>query len=261
MNNPIGIFDSGVGGLTVANQIIKLLPNHDVIYFGDIAHLPYGDKSKEAIQEYSYLICKFLVSEGCKNIVVACNTASAFAFNKLTKDFKDVTLFNVIDPVVKYIADNYKDCQVGVIGTKGTIGSRIYPNKIKKLNKSLLVKSMATPLLVPLIEEGLFNTTISKAIIKNYLSSKSLKEVECLVLGCTHYPLVQDEIEAFYNRKNVKVINSAKVIARSICEYLNNEERQEEGKMKVYVSDYTSAFEKNARKFFGAKLKLEKIEL
>ncbi|MCI5058124.1 MAG: glutamate racemase [Flavobacteriales bacterium] len=259
MRDPIGIFDSGVGGLTVAKEIAQILPNRDLIYFGDIAHLPYGDKSRSAIQEYSTRICDFLIAKNCNDIVIACNTASAFAYQTLRRKYPEVNIYNVIDPVAKYVATNFKSESVGVIGTKGTIGSRIYPKKIKAIDDSISVKSLATPLFVPLIEEGLFKTTISKAIIKKYLSVKSLSDIKCLILGCTHYPMIQSEIQEYY-KGNVEIINSAKIVAQSISEYLEPQ-KGVSGSMEVFVSDTTTAFEKNARRFFGSKINLTKVDL
>ncbi|MEY3399295.1 MAG: glutamate racemase, partial [Bacteroidota bacterium] len=165
-DRPIGIFDSGIGGLTVAAAIRKALPGESLIYFGDTAHLPYGDKSAESIRHYAARITDFLIKKKCKAIVIACNTASAHAF-KTVRDVAgpDIPVVNVIDPVSEYISTRYTDGKVGVIGTKGTIESRIYVKRIEKLNKKLKVMSCATPLLAPMIEEGFFNNTISRTVI------------------------------------------------------------------------------------------------
>ena len=178
-SNPIGIFDSGIGGLTVANSIQKVLPNESMIYFGDTAHLPYGDKSPDSIKYYGIRIAQFLLDKDCKMIVIACNTASALAYEAV-KDFVNgrVPVINVIDPVVEYIVNNKNSKRVGVIGTKGTIKSDIYPKRIKAKNKLIEVSSLATPLLAPMIEEGFFNNRISRSIIAAYLSSRKLTKID-----------------------------------------------------------------------------------
>ena len=185
--NPIGIFDSGIGGLTVAAAIHKLLPNERIVYFGDTAHLPYGDKSAKAIRGYSQKITEFLLEKHCKMVVMACNTASSVGFRIVKQTCGSKALAtNVIDPMVKYVSANYQTGKVGIIGTKGTIDSRVYPRKLKQENEELLVASAATPLLCPMIEEGFFNNNISKTIIFDYLSRNQLEEIDALVLGCTH---------------------------------------------------------------------------
>ncbi|MGB1216684.1 MAG: glutamate racemase, partial [Saprospiraceae bacterium] len=187
--SPIGIFDSGVGGLTVANAVVRLLPQEEIIYFGDTAHLPYGDKSAETIRIYSERITRFLIEKGCKIIIIACNSASATAFQYLEEKFGHLTpIFNVIDPLVEEVAEqNYK--RVGVIATKATIHSGIYKKRMGELNARTEVSTLATPLLVPMIEEGYFENKISHTIIENYLNHPSLDEVDALMLCCTHYPL------------------------------------------------------------------------
>ena len=160
-NSPIGIFDSGIGGLTVAHALKKKLPNENIIYFGDTEHLPYGDKSKTAIQSFSKRIVNFLVSKNCKAIVIACNSASSVACDTVEKEAKNLSVFNVIDPVVKEVVKICADYDIGVIGTKATIQSNIYEYKIKELCKNSKVSSLATPLLAPMIEEGFINEQIT----------------------------------------------------------------------------------------------------
>ena len=173
---PIGIFDSGVGGLTVAQAIKQTLPGESLIYFGDTAHLPYGDKSADSIKNYSRKITEFLLENGAKVVLVACNSASASAFDTLREEFGSKTIIiDVIDPVVNYLGTrNYS--KVGVIGTKRTISSGTYENKIRIKSPQTRVVSLATPLLVPMIEEGFIFDDISNAIIRAYLSDASLDE-------------------------------------------------------------------------------------
>lgn len=259
-NRPIGIFDSGIGGLTVANAISKLLPNEQLIYFGDTAHLPYGDKSPEAIKYYTLRIGQFLLNQNCKAIVVACNTASSFGFDELNELIAGkVPVINVIDPTVDYLVSNKKLKKIGVIGTKGTIKSGVYTKKIKELRSDLEVASVATPLLAPMIEEGFFNNKISKTVIHSYLSKAKLKKIDLLVLACTHYPLIRKEIEAFYTGK-IDVLDSAEIVAVHLKKVLSRKKLLANrllGKHHFYVSDYTTSFEQSAKLFFHEKIHLE----
>ena len=211
---PIGIFDSGVGGLTVASAIKQILPNEQMIYFGDTAHLPYGDKSEETIISYSKHIADFLFNKGVKVILIACNTASAVAYNDLKNYLGDkVLIINVIDPIVDFVSENYKNTKLGVIGTKGTINSGMYEKKIIEKENNNNVASLATPLFVPMIEEGFVYDDISNAIIRSYLSSNVLKDIQSLILGCTHYPIIKNQIRKFFDFK-VDVLDSASIVAR-----------------------------------------------
>jgi len=257
----IGIFDSGIGGLTVAKAIKIKSPNVSLVYFGDTAHLPYGDKSPASIRHYSAKITHFLLFQRCNAIVIACNTASAHAY-KTVKDVAgpDIPVFNVIDPVVKCIAKRYSEEKVGVIATKGTIKSRVYPKRIKAANGSIEVKTKATPLLAPMIEEGFFSNNISKTIISSYLKSRELKHIKALVLGCTHYPLIQKEVSEILGN-GVDVIDSAEVVASEIVSKMQNIASVNAEGDEFYVSDYTKAFEKSTQTFFGEKISLSEKRL
>lgn len=259
--SPIGIFDSGIGGLTVASAIHRVLPGYPLIYFGDTAHLPYGDKSPAAIRQYSTRITRFLIDKGCSTIVVACNTASSIARKEIEAEAgKTVPVYNVIDPVAQFVASQYQNAAIGVIGTKGTIHTRAYPRVIKGYNPKLTVKSMATPLLVPMIEEGFFNNNISQTIINNYLSNRFLSEVSALILGCTHYPLIRKEVENFYRGKGVAVLDTASIVAESVAKAMGAGPKGE-AEHHFFVSDYTSSFENSTRLFFGEKIRLEVANL
>ena len=256
---PIGIFDSGIGGLTVTNSINKLLPNEQLIYFGDTAHLPYGDKSPEAIKYYSLKIGKFLQNKGCKLIVIACNTASSHAYHDLVHFLGDkVPIINVIDPVVNFLVSAGKFKKIGVIGTKSTIKSDIYARKLHQAAPAIKVASLATPLLVPMIEEGFFNNNISKAVINSYLSSAKLKNIDSLILACTHFPLIKTEINDYYKGK-VDIINTAEIVAEYVktrlleLDLLNIDKPK---KHQFYVSDFTNSFESSTKLFFGQKIHL-----
>lgn len=260
---PIGIFDSGVGGLTVAHAIKQLLPNENIIYFGDTAHLPYGDKSAESIQAYSRKITEFLLSHNAKVILIACNSASASAFTTLKKEFGSKTiLIDVIDPVVDYMhTRNFS--KIGVIGTKRTVSSGMYEKKLKKSSPDTAVISMATPLLVPMIEEGFIFDDISNAIIRTYLSNPDLNGIQALILGCTHYPIIKNQISKIFNF-NVEIVDSARIVSLLLKETLEkNDLLKSSGKVidKFFISDYTPYFEKIARMFFEGEINLTKADI
>jgi len=263
---PIGIFDSGIGGLTVAHKVKTALPHEQLIYFGDIAHLPYGDKSAVAIQAYSIKITDVLLQQGCKVILIACNSASAAAFD-LVKEYvgSKAKVFNVIDPVVNYTNEFYGHKTIGLIGTKQTVNSNIYANKLNSLGNSVELKSLAAPLLVPMIEEGFFENKISHDIIALYLKNDQLKGIEALILGCTHYPLIKNEIHQLLNGK-VAILDSASIVAGALAIFLKQEGIQRDKnsiakKDRFLVSDVTKSFESSAKMFFQDFIKLEKFPI
>ena len=259
-NQPIGVFDSGIGGLTVANAIQKLMPKEALVYFGDTAHLPYGDKSPEAIKYYSLKIAKFLIDEGCKAIVIACNTASSLAYHDLKLFLgTQIPIYSVIDPVVDYMTSSDQFQNIGVIATRATINSNIYAEKIHLQKPKINVKSLATPLLAPMIEEGFFNDQISGTLIHTYLSDPVLQGIDSLILACTHYPLIRNEIAAYYQPK-ITIIDNTEIVANHLqkellrMDLLNGEEPQPH---RFYVSDFTDSFEKSTRLFFGHQIQLQ----
>ncbi|MBE7176000.1 MAG: glutamate racemase [Mucilaginibacter polytrichastri] len=261
---PIGIFDSGIGGLTVASAIRSVLPNEPVIYFGDTAHMPYGDKSPEAIKYYSLKITKFLIDQGCKAIVIACNTASSLAFHDL-QDFLGghLPIYNVIDPVVQRMVADDRLKRIGVIATKATIDSDIYARKIKDVDPGREVAQLATPLLAPMIEEGFFNNTISQTVIEEYLSSPVLRDIDGLILACTHYPLIRKEIDAFFGGQ-ISIADNGIATAEFLREELGRLDllNSEAGFTDhFFVSDYTQSFESSTRIFFGDRIRLEKKDI
>jgi len=261
---PIGIFDSGVGGLTVAHALKQVLPNERLIYFGDTAHLPYGDKSKETIIRYSADIGRFLIEKGCKVLLMACNSASAAAYDELNSLFGDrVPVVNVIDPVVAHLKDHFSSGKIGVIGTKATIHSGSYENRIKDQCPGVTVASLATPLFVPMIEEGFIFDNISNAIIGTYLSNPVLSHLDGLILGCTHYPIIKNQINKFYNFE-VEILDSAKIVANALKSLLQEHDlvgMSHAGADEFYVSDYTDHFAKIAKMFFEESIHLNKINL
>ncbi len=263
-DQPIGVFDSGVGGLTVAHSIKTLLPDEKIIYFGDTFHLPYGDKSRQSVQYYSTKIADFLLEKSCKTVLIACNTASASAFDEVTQHVGDrAIVLNVIDPVVKNLSEKGRNGRVGVIGTKGTVNSGAYMDKITRLTPSTEVISKATPLFVPMIEEGFIDDDISNAIIHAYLSDRRFEGIHTLILGCTHYPLIRRQIEKFFNDE-VEVIDSGHMVASELKRMLQQREllNPENGsdKHEFYVSDYTEFFERISRMFFEEEVHLEKLD-
>jgi glutamate racemase len=261
---PIGIFDSGIGGLTVAHAITELLPNEQLIYFGDTAHLPYGDKSTAAIQAYAVKICDLLIRQNCKVILIACNSASAAAY-ELVKEYvgSKAKVLNVIDPTVLYIGEKYAGKPIGLIGTKQTIHSNVYKKKVDALDKGVTLHSMATPLLAAMIEEGFFNNTISESVISTYLSEPELQDIEALILGCTHYPLIKNQIEAFYE-KQVDVLDTSVLVAQYVKNFLEEHKLSNTNpspEHKFYVSDFTRSFEESTRIFFEKEVHLEHYPL
>ena len=263
-DNPIGIFDSGIGGLTVARAIHKRLPAERLIYFGDTAHLPYGDKSAAAIQAYSIKITDLLIREGCKLIVIACNSASSAAYELLREySGSKAKIINVIDPMVDYVSEKFSGKSVGLIGTRQTIQSNIYLQKLLSKDPEADLISLATPLLVPMIEEGFMHDKISRDIISEYLGYEAFCNISSLILGCTHYPLIKDEIEDYYSGK-VEALDSSEIVAAHLHKYLQENQMESnirKGENKFFVSDYTASFEALTRMFFGEEIHLEKFRL
>ncbi|MBI1316217.1 glutamate racemase [bacterium] len=260
---PIGIFDSGIGGLTVAAAIRDRLPGVSLLYFGDTAHMPYGDKSEDAIRYYSIRIAHYLLKNKAKAIVIACNTASSIA-SRVVEEFVDgrVPVYNVIDPVVDQIAQRYPNGKVGVIGTKATVRTAAYAKGIASKAPNCDVRMLATPLLAPMIEEGFFNNNISTSILKSYLSNRKLKGIEALVLGCTHYPLIRSEMAALLG-EGVELMDSAQLLAAELEKEWGPGAKaaSAEPKHRFVVSDYTDSFAKTARLFFGRKVHLTEESL
>ena len=261
-NQPIGLFDSGIGGLTVARAVAQRLPHERLVYFGDTAHLPYGDKSTAAIQSYAVKICDLLLRQHCKLIMIPCNSASAAAYD-LVREYvgSKARVLNVIDPIVAFVGQHYAGRAVGLIGTKQTVNSNAYKKKIDALDVGIDLRSLATPLLAPMIEEGFFQNKISDDIIASYLAHPALAGIEALVLACTHYPLIKPQIDAFYGGK-VAVLDASEAVAAHAAAYLEAENLLAAPAATApahhfYVSDFTPAFEQSTRLFFGQEVQLE----
>lgn len=261
---PIGIFDSGIGGLTVASAIQKAFPLESIIYYGDTAHLPYGEKSVESIQSYAIEITDFLIKQGCKMIVIACNSASAAAYELLEKKYSQVIpILDVISPLVELIGtEDFK--KVGVIATKATVRTDIYAQKLHSIKPKMEVSSLATGLLASMIEEGFVNNDISHAVLHNYLKYPDFEDIEALLLACTHYPLIRPEIENFYQGR-VKVFDSVDAVVKKVEALLDILDlRSTDEKLsfqRFYVSDYTRAFEQATRIFYEKEVHLEVAKL
>lgn len=255
----IGIFDSGVGGLTVAREIIKKLPTNKIIYFGDTARTPYGTKSANIITEYSIQITNFLISKGAKIIVIACNSASAVAADKLKKEFPKIPIFEVITPAVIKAKKVTKNNKLGVIGTRATIQTDIYNKKISHKKNGYKIFNQACPLFVPLAEEGWTNTKATKIIVDSYLSPLKNKGIDTLILGCTHYPLLRPIIQKSIGR-NVKLVDPAENTALAIKKYLA-ENKNIANKLKLgkkhdfYFSDISPSLNKLITNWLGKKIK------
>lgn len=262
-NRPIGIFDSGFGGLTVMSAISKLMPKENLIYFGDTAHVPYGSKSKKIVTEFATKISKFLVKNNVKMIVIACNTASAFSLDALKKIIK-VPIIGVIKAGSIMAAQNTKNKKIGVIGTEGTIKSSAYEKEIKKYDNKIMCYSKACPLFVPLVEEGWNNGKITEDIINVYLKDLVNKKIDTIILGCTHYPLLKSTIKKVIGNK-INIIDSANAVALAVKNLLVEKDLLKgDGKAtyKFYVSDGPEKFKNIGNKFLGKKiLTVNKVEI
>ncbi|MGB1248691.1 MAG: glutamate racemase [Chitinophagales bacterium] len=258
---PIGIFDSGIGGLSVANAVYRHLPNEQLIYFGDTAHLPYGDKSQSLVKEFSLGITDFLLQQkGCKAIVIACNTASAAAYEYIRDSHKGKhPIINVIDPIIEAIVEDKSIKKVGIIATKGTITSGVYQEKLSRRKPDIEYVALATPMLVPMIEEGFGNDNISHTLIENYLENPIFEDIDALILGCTHYIMIRDEINTFFKGK-IKLFDSTDIVALKLKSILNNEmllNETSQAENQFYISDINQDFKNSANRFWGENINLE----
>jgi glutamate racemase len=262
---PIGIFDSGIGGLTVAHAVVKHLPKENIIYFGDTAHLPYGDKSTAAIQAYSIKIAHMLLKQECKLILIACNSASAAAY-ELVKEYvgSKAVVMNVIDPVIQLIKEQYAKKHIGLIGTRQTVNSHIFKKKLDDVKRGISLNSHATNLLASAIEEfGNKPNRVIDALLTDYLANPGLQNIDALVLACTHYPIIKDQIKK-HCKSSVAIIDPSVIVAEAVRKQLekNNLLNDNGASQKhFYVSDYTESFAENAKMFFGENVKLEHYPL
>ena len=249
-NAPIGMFDSGVGGLTVAREVMRNLPLERIVYFGDTARVPYGNKSKETIVKYSRQIIRFLMTQDVKAIVVACNTASAFALEEVEKEI-EIPIIGVVQPGAKVACAATKNKKIGVIGTEGTVRSQIYTQVIRQWNPEIQVIGKACPLFVPLVEEGWLKDSITDEVAVRYLKEIKDQGIDTLILGCTHYPLLRATVQRIMGEK-VTLVNPAYETAlelrKLLKEYGMDREEKEKGERqyKFFVSDAAEKFKEFA---------------
>lgn len=242
-NRKIGVFDSGLGGLTVVREMKKLMPEESVVYFGDIARLPYGSKSKETITEFSHQIMRFLLKHDVKAVIIACGTASANALEDLLETY-DLPITGVVEPGAREAARTTKNGRIGITGTEATIRSGAYDRLLKGLNPQTEVFSKACPLFVPLVEEGWFKDDITRSVVQRYLAELKEQQVDTLVLGCTHYPLLKRLIGEEIGEE-VILVNPSSSVVKEMKEYLRENDMQsgaEQGEYEFYVSDSTEKF-------------------
>ena len=254
-NLPIGVFDSGVGGLTVAREIMRQIPNERIVYFGDTARVPYGSKSKETVTKYSRQIVRFLETQNVKAIVIACNTASAYALEQIEKEIK-VPIIGVVKPGAVTAARATQNGKVGVIATEGTIQSEIYTQYIKELKQDAKVIGKACPLFVPLVEEGLLEDPVTDEIAQRYLSVLIDSGIDTLILGCTHYPLIRSTVGKVMGDK-VTLVNPAYETAIELKRLLEKHNMLQDEKpalgtnqYQFFVSDGADKFQQFANNIF-----------
>ncbi|GAB6283137.1 MAG: glutamate racemase [Ignavibacterium sp.] len=261
---PIGVFDSGIGGLTVVRQLLGTLPNENIVYFGDTARVPYGSKSNETVIEYSIQAAQFLMKKNVKAIVVACNTASSVALPALKEKFQ-VPIIGMIEPGSKMSVESTRNNKIGVIGTRTTINSNAYSKAIKKINPQINVIEKACPLFVPLVEEGWLNHKATYEITEEYLKELNEYDIDTLVLGCTHYPILSKVIQEIIG-KEVQLIDSGIAAAILVKEELIKFDLLSNsyalGNYDFYLSDFPVKFQEIAEMFLGRKIKeIFKIDL
>ena len=263
-NSPIGIFDSGLGGLTVLTSLEKFLPNESFIYFGDTAHVPYGSKSADTVIRYSRNIVEFFLMYNTKAVVIACNTASAVACEELRNSY-DIPLFDVVSPSVMHSTKISKTRKIGVIGTLSTIYSRAYTRSIADINSDCFVDEIACPLFVPLIEEGWSDTRVAREVARIYLEPFKKTKMDTLILGCTHYPIMTKTIQGAVG-SHVQLVYSGETVGNKLSTYLEKNKCKNDSKSpdktKFYVTDFPQKFYELGSRFLGKKMgHIEQVSL
>lgn len=253
---PIGIFDSGIGGLTVVKAVRDALPNENIIYFGDTARVPYGIKSEETVRGYALEITEFLMERDVKMILIACNTVSASAGEAIQKAAGDIPVLDVITAGTEAALQFPDHNHIGVIGTLATIGSGAYEKAIREYRKDITITAESCPLLVPLAEEGWTDNDIAEQIVKKYMQDFEDSDIDSLILGCTHYPLFRRTIQKVLHDPNIEIIDSALSIARMAKDKLGelqllNTDKAQAGNFKCFVSDRPQRFQELAERFLG----------
>lgn len=262
-NRPIGIFDSGVGGLTVVKQVMKVMPQENIMYFGDTARLPYGTKSKEAVTKFSKQNVRFLLAKDVKAIIIACNTASSNSLGVLQQEF-DVPIFGVVDAGVAEAVRTTKNKRIGVIGTAATVRSGAYETMICQEDGEMTVFSKACPLFVPLAEEGWTENEVARLTAQSYLKDLMKEDIDSLVLGCTHYPLLKRCIGTTVGEE-IKLVDPAKATAQQVKNFLEREGLCKEdglmGQRRFYLSDHTNIFPFICQKALKERYEAEIIDI
>ena len=264
-NQPIGVFDSGLGGLTVVKELMRHCPNEHLVYFGDTARVPYGTKSKEAIIRFSIENAKVLLSRKVKLIVVACNSSSSYALDTLQKRFL-CPVVGVIFPGAKKASDVTRNNRVGVVATQATVESGRYEQALKRCSKKVKTFAQSCPLFVPLAEEGMTSGPVVEAIASSYVKTLKTKKVDTLILGCTHYPLLKKVLKKVMGPK-VTLVDSASEVAQEVKKTLKHNNLRRVGQSRVnytyLISDRPQAFEKQAKKFLGRSvaMKVEQVHV
>lgn len=265
LSQPIGIFDSGIGGLTIVKNIKKLIPNEQIIYFGDIKYMPYGNKSKYFIEDRTKSIINFFIKKNCKSIIIACNSITSNTFYIIKNIIpNNIKIFNVIDPIIdKKLYNNYK--KIGIIATSVTVKSNIYRKKLQKIIPNLEIVQIATPLLALIIEKGIYkNNKILNKILNFYLKNNKLENIDALILACTHYHIIDNEIKKFFNHK-IYLLDITNIIAYKIykhLKYFNFLSKKKSKKIDIfYASILTKNFIDNVKFFCGEKNKIMHLNI
>lgn len=258
---PVGVFDSGLGGLTVVRELRRQLPRESIVYFGDLARLPYGTKSEAQIRRFSLENTEFLIQKEIKALVIACNSSSSAAFKTLKRRYS-LPMVGVIEPAVEEALARSRSKKIGVIGTPATIESRVYEDALRKRDPLVRVSAQSCPLLVPLVEEGWLDGGVTERVIEKYLAPLRREKPDTLILGCTHYPLLAEKIQAFFGPE-VHLVDSARPTVRALASLLERKGLLHEGKgnhrLKVFVSDLPRNFRSVGENFLGEKLPPVKV--
>ncbi|MEI6132264.1 MAG: glutamate racemase [Bacillota bacterium] len=264
-NRPIGVFDSGLGGLTVLKELLKKCPNESLVYFGDCGRIPYGTKSRETVQKFTMQDINFLLTKNVKAIVIACNTASAFGY-EMAKEHFDLPIFEVVTPGARAAVRETRNEKIGVIGTPGTITSGVYESAIHKVsqNAGIKVVSKACPLFVPLVEEGWWDNEIAMKIVEEYLLPLKTEGIDTLVLGCTHYPILEKAISRVLG-EGIRLVSSGVEIAAEVDEFICSQEivtTNDIQKREFYTSDSIEKFAEMGKDFLGMEIPfIEHVEI
>lgn len=264
-NRPIGVFDSGIGGLTVVKEIMEQLPGESIVYIGDTARVPYGTKSKETVTKFTFQCIRFLLTKNIKAVVIACNTASASSLLEAKAHF-EIPIIGVVEPGAKSAAANTRTKRVGVIGTEGTVNSKAYEKEINKIDANIKIYAKPCPLFVPIVEEGWYNSQVATIVAEEYLKELKEMNIDSLVMGCTHYPLLRETLSKVMG-EGVSLINPARETAEEVKIVLRQkgllrEDLREKPYYRYFVSDNPVKFKKVGEDFLKKDIKyIERIDI